>query len=144
MAPAPRNAVRTTVIAGIVVVVTFIAGFMSGVVVDRFTHRPDRPPRSHPMVARAMLHRLDQHLQLDDAQEKKIEEILERRRARIDALWSGVRSQVRAEIDETNAEIESVLTPEQRTKFEKMRMRLGPHDGMRRRRGDRDRTESTR
>jgi Spy/CpxP family protein refolding chaperone len=38
---------------------------------------------------------------------------------------ANVRPQVRQELDATNAEIETVLTPEQKTKFSNLRMRIG-------------------
>ena len=88
-----------------------------------------------------MLNRLDRRLDLTDAQRKQVEEILRRRHARINAMWSGVRPRVRAEVDATNAEIAKVLTPEQRAKFERMRMHLGDRYG---RPGGRERTEPTR
>jgi Spy/CpxP family protein refolding chaperone len=38
---------------------------------------------------------------------------------------AAVRPQVRQELDATNAEIETVLTPEQKTKFANLRIRVG-------------------
>ena len=38
---------------------------------------------------------------------------------------ANVRPQIRQELDATNAEIETVLTPEQKTKFADLRMRIG-------------------
>jgi len=50
---------------------------------------------------------------------------------RIDAVMGAVRPQVRQELDVTNAEIEKILTPDQRTQFAKMRMRMpGGRRGM--------------
>lgn len=124
---------KTAVIAAVVVVLAFVAGFAAGALTDHIWMLKRGP--HPPMAAHAMVNRLDRHLDLTDEQRAKIEQILERRH-----------TQMRAEIDLTNAEIERVLTPEQREKFQRMRMRLGPRHGGEghRRRGDRSRTESTR
>jgi Spy/CpxP family protein refolding chaperone len=123
-----RSTTRTVVIATLALVVTFVAGFVTGVVTDRLLmHRgPHRPP---PMMAHAMLRGLDHKLDLTDQQEEEIRKILERRHERMSAT-------MRTELDQTNAEIERVLTPEQRVKFKELRLRLGPrmhHEGTRRR-----------
>lgn len=145
-APEPRSsAVKTTVIAAVVVVLTFIAGFVVGAVVDRYVmhHGGGRAPRT--MAAHAMMSRLDRELDLTPAQRKQVEEIIRRHHERVEEIWTGVRPRVRTELDQANAEIAQILTPEQRQKFEKLKMRLGPHrDGGRRHREGRSRTESTR
>ena len=121
---------KTIVIASIIVMVTFVAGAFTGIFVDHFLMRAHRPgPRAHRAAAHIMLSRLDRHLDLTDDQEKKIDEILRRRHDRITEMWEGVRPQVSKEIEATNAEIERLLTPEQREKFQKMKMRLGPPPG---------------
>ena len=117
------QASKTTVIAIVVVVLTFIAGMAVGV----FT--------SHMMIlrgghgagyfpTRALVNRLDRHLDLTDAQRAQVEQIIRRRHQRIDQLWSETRPRVNAEISRTNAEISAVLTPEQKAKFEKLKMRF--------------------
>jgi len=129
---------KTTVIAALVLVLTFAGGFAAGFVVHRFLPRERMMPA---LAAHAMLDHLDRRLDLTDAQRKQIEEILERRHSRISQLWSDVRPRVRAEIDATNAEIEKVLTPEQRAKFATMKMHLG---GRRAHREGRGQTAPTR
>ena len=95
---------KTTVIAVIVVVLTFVAGvavgvFSSHVMMLRGGHG------APPFPARAMVNRLDRHLDLTDAQRAKVQEIIERRHARIAETWSSVRPRVSEEIARTNAEI---------------------------------------
>lgn len=108
------SAARTTVIALVVLALTFGSGVIVGIGVARFGHftRGPRGPMP-PFAAHVMLERLDAHLDLTDAQEAQIREIFERRHARM-----------RAEIETTNAEIEKVLTPEQREKFARFRMHM--------------------
>ena len=113
---------RTTLVALLILVLTFGAGFIGGAAAHHlfFAHRETIPP----FAMHAMVNRLDRRLDLTDAQREQIEAILSRRRANINAMWAGVRPRVRAELEATNAEIVKVLTPEQRTKYEKMRMHL--------------------
>jgi Spy/CpxP family protein refolding chaperone len=129
------SATKTTLAAVVVLVLTFGAGFIGGAAAHHlvFAHRE----AVHPFAMKAMVNRLDRRLDLTDPQRRQIEDILRRRHANINAMWTGVRPRVRAELDATNAEIAKVLTPAQRAKFEKMRMHLGRHTGT-------GRTESTR
>jgi Spy/CpxP family protein refolding chaperone len=115
---------KTTIIATIVVVLTFVAGFAVGMFSAHMIMLYGGPG-APPFPAKAMVNRLDRHLDLDDAQRAKVQEIIKRRHARIAATWSSVRPRVSEEIDRANAEIDAVLTPEQRAKFAKMKMRLG-------------------
>jgi len=115
---------KTTVVAVAILLLTFVAGFAVGMLTDHLLilwHRGHRVP---PFATHVMAARLDRHLDLTDEQRAKIEAILERRHQRINTLWAGVRPKVRAEVDQTNAEIEQILTAEQRAKFSKMRMRM--------------------
>ena len=126
---------RTTIVALLVLALTFGAGFMGGAAAHHLFigHRESIPP----FAMKAMVNRLDRRLDLTDAQRSQVEEILRRRHERINEMWSGVRPRVRAELEATNAEIAKVLTPAQRAKFEKLRMHLLHQRGT-------GRTESTR
>ena len=117
------------VIATLALVVMFVAGFVTGVVTDRLLRHGGRPDRLPRMGAHAMLQGLDRHLDLTDQQEEAIRKILESRHEHMSTA-------MRTEIEQTNAEIERVLTPAQREKFKELRLRLGPrmhHEGRRRR-----------
>ena len=105
------SATRTTLIAVLALLLVFAGGFMAGA----FAHRAvvTRLHRPSPTATRMMLRHLDRRLDLTDAQRAQVERILERGHTRI-----------RGEVDATNAEIERVLTPEQRARFVRMRMRL--------------------
>src|SRR5437588_149451 len=50
--------------------------------------------------------------------------IVQERGLRIDAILGGMQPQIRREIDQANVEIERILTPEQKAKFDQMRMRM--------------------
>ena len=112
----------------VVVIIAFVAGILVGVVGDHllFIHHVF----GRGFVAGRIVARLDRELHLTPQQKTQVQQILDRHRTRIDAVMSGVRPQVRQEIDATNAEIEKILTPEQRAQFAKMRMRMPGHRGM--------------
>lgn len=114
--------------AVVVVVVAFIAGILVGVAGDHlYLIRNGRlfPRRDGRFAADRMADNLGRELQLSPQQRAQVQQIIENHRAKIDAAMSSVRPQVRQEIDATNKEIESILTAEQRKKFEALRMRMG-------------------
>ena len=118
------SARRTAVV---VVIAAFIAGLLVGIAGDRlYLFRTGRffPRRGSEFAARHIVAKLDRDLNLNEAQEKQIEHILESHHAKIDAAWNAARPQVRQEIDATNNEIERVLTPEQLPKFKELRKKF--------------------
>jgi Spy/CpxP family protein refolding chaperone len=116
---------RTAAIA--VVLVAFLAGILAGVAGDHlYLIRSGRlSPRHGRFSAARMTDRLTHELSLSAQQKTQVQQIIERHRAKIDATMAAVRPQVRQELDATNAEIETVLNPEQKTKFADLRMRIG-------------------
>ena len=110
------SATRTTILAALVLLLTFGAGVVGGAAAHHLLgmRRPGPPPE---MMAGAMIRQLDRRLDLTDAQRVQIEAIVKRRHQRM-----------RTEIETTNDEIAKVLTPEQREKFAKIRLRMHrPH-----------------
>ena len=125
------SALKTSLLAAIALVITFVVGAIVGVVADRvFIRRVGIPLRSSAWV----VSRLDHRLHFTEQQRVQVKAIVERRQQRIADAWTNVRPTVRREIEETNIEIDRVLTPEQRIEFAKIRMRLMPRrtgDGIR-------------
>jgi Spy/CpxP family protein refolding chaperone len=71
-----------------------------------------------------------QELGLDSLQRKRVDSVFARRRVQIDSFWKGPGRSLRAIIDSTRQEVRSVLTPEQRERFERRRMEGRPrHPG---------------
>lgn len=122
----PSRKGSTTLLAAVALLVTFIAGLLVGAVGARFFIR-GTPSRPRP-AAEFMMKRLDRTLDLTPQQEVEVTRILRSHHERIGAVWSGVRPQIRREVEQTNAEIERVLTPEQRAKFAGIKMRLMPRE----------------
>ena len=119
------NKTRTAAI--VLVIVAFIAGILVGVAGDHLylIHNGRLSPRhTARFSADRMAERLAGELELTPQQKTQVQQIIERHRAKIDAIMSNVRPQVRGEIDATNAEIETILTPAQRTKFATLRMNV--------------------
>lgn len=124
MSTSPRAA------AALLIVGALLAGIVLGVAGDRawmHYHRSQRAPGFERLVEH-----LDQELHFTPQQKESVKQIIERHRARIHAISDGVRPQMRQEIESTNAEIEKLLTPEQRTKFQSLQQR---HNNRRRMRG---------
>jgi Spy/CpxP family protein refolding chaperone len=121
----------TKTTAAIALAVVFLAGLVIGVAGDRaFLVLRGRLPMRHGPSDRMVNHlvdRLDRELELTPAQRTTVTAILKRGRDRIDAIHGAIRPQVRAQMDATSAEIEKVLTPEQRTKFAELRAKMERH-----------------
>jgi Spy/CpxP family protein refolding chaperone len=119
---------KTRTAAVVVVIVAFLAGILIGVAGDHLylIHNGRLSPRhAARFSADRMTERLAGELELTPQQKTQVQQIIERHRAKIDAIMSNVRPQVRGELDATNAEIDTILTPAQRTKFATLRMRVG-------------------
>lgn len=124
------SATKTTVVAILVVLLTFTAGVMVGVFASHMMIL--RGGHGAPLFpAKAMVNRLDRRLDLTDAQRAQVEQIIRRRHARIDGLWDDLRPRMRTEMDQANAEISAILTPEQRAKFERLKFHVGGRFGSR-------------
>ncbi len=112
-------------IAVIVVILAFAAGVITGMIGDRILllvqHRLMPPHRG--FIAARVADRLDHDLHLTPSQRTAVTDILKRREQRISEMMSKIRPQMRTEADQTNREIEAVLTPEQRAKFIDIRSR---------------------
>lgn len=127
--PPRGTSTSTKIVATIVVLVVFAGGLVIGVIADRLwmMHHGPGPHRLaiHVITAR-ILSRLDDSLKLTPQQHDEVKKILDAHAARIQAISEGVHPQIRQEVDRNNAEIERVLTPEQRQKFDKLKMQFVP------------------
>lgn len=112
------SAPKTTLVAILVLAVTFTAGAAVGVFAAHFAHiRGEHMPPVFPMV-----NRLDRRLDLTDQQRAQVEQIIRRRH-------TAIMASVHAEIEQANAEITRILTPEQRKKFERIKLHFGGRHG---------------
>jgi Spy/CpxP family protein refolding chaperone len=116
-------------VAAVVVVVSLLTGVVAGIAVDRraLIHRGpyivSRGGHFHgPMVPG----RMERELGLSPAQSAAVDSVMHHRMAQRDSLMARTFPVMRALLDSTRIDIERVLTPDQRTKFEKMRFHDGP------------------
>jgi Spy/CpxP family protein refolding chaperone len=135
---------RTRIWFALFVLAVFGVGLASGVLMGRRMGPP--PPRADggagmrgpagaplPPPGR-LIERLDRDLQLTGDQRQRIEAILEARRPRIEAVQKEVVARAEQEQREMQAEIRTVLTPEQQERFDRWlaqrgrggRGRMGP------------------
>ena len=106
--------------------VAFIAGLFVGIAGDRlYFHRMF--PGRRDFASRRIVDRLSSELHLSSQQKTEVQQIIDRHRVRIDTV---IRPQMRQELDAMNAEIDKVLTADQRAEFAKMRMRMAGRHGM--------------
>ncbi|HEX8170137.1 MAG TPA: hypothetical protein VF824_06325 [Thermoanaerobaculia bacterium] len=125
--PAPRSATKTALIAGFVLLLTFAAGVIVGGAVEHHLRAIRRGGPLGAFPPHAVAAHLNRRLDLSDAQYKQVEQIIRAHHEQMVTIFGAVRPQIDAEIAQANREISAVLTPEQRAKFEKLKMRLGPH-----------------
>jgi Spy/CpxP family protein refolding chaperone len=127
--PSTSNARRNAIL---LVAVAFVAGALIGFAGGRvysIFHGPLRGRGPEFMRGRIVSH-LDHELNLTSQQHDQIAQIMDRHHKRMMEISGGIQPHMRQEIDAANREIEAVLTPEQRKKFETMRMRMqrfAPH-----------------
>jgi len=117
----------TKVLAVITVIIAFGVGLIvggAGTWAWIIHHHGGRAPFFEALGERRIMRHLDHELDLTPQQHDAIAKIIHERHQRIDAIFGGLRPEVRREIDMANTEIEKLLTPAQRAKFEQARMRL--------------------
>jgi Spy/CpxP family protein refolding chaperone len=118
------------VVAATIIVVSLLTGVVVGVAVDRRMHAW---PPGHGM--RFQTHRtmvpghLEHELGLSPAQSAAVDSIMRYRMGERDSLIAHTWPRMRQLLDSTRSDIERVLTPEQREKFEKLRSHGPPMGG---------------
>ena len=107
---------------GLFVLCVFATGVGTGVAVARWLpagprfFSPPGPPGS-PAGPRPVVERLSQDLGLSSEQKARIAEVFEKAQPRFDGFRNRSRAEFATLMQQLNAEIELVLTNEQRTKF---------------------------
>ena len=121
---------RTT--AALLIAGALLGGIVVGAAGDRayllWQHRIMPSHRTMQNVSQRIVNHLDNELHFTAGQRTEVQQIIDRHRQRIEAIWASVRPQARQEIDATNAEIERILTAEQRTKFRTLQMKMQQRD----------------
>lgn len=132
---APRRPDRGRVLGLLALGILLVAaaGVASGVVLERrvFSHHEERDhgrrgERHEGGSRHAMHERFGRDLDLTPAQAARIDSIFARRRPAIDSARAAAEPKIRAIIEQTRREIDSVLTPAQREKLRRRMMRERP------------------
>ena len=118
---------KTRTTAVFLVIAVFIAGLLVGIAGDRFylfrRHRLFPSEGARRFATGRIVEHLDRDLHLSPQQKADVQRIIDQHHVRIDAVMTGIQPQVHAELEAANAEIDKILTPQQRETFKKMRMR---------------------
>ena len=140
----PDGGFSPRAMAAVVVCVTLIAGILVGIGLDRAVFRPRHGGfgpfaafRGAPNADSARIRmraEFARQLHLTPDQQARIDTIMQRRMAVLDSIRKVTMPQIRSLIGATQAQIDSVLTPDQRDKFQSLRQH---------RRGRRFRLDST-
>lgn len=127
----PDGGFSPRAMAAVVVCVALIAGILIGIGLDRAFVRPRHDPFGRFAIIRGgpnadsarMRMRADfaHQLHLTPDQQARIDTILQRRMAVLDSIRKTTMPQIRTLIGATQAQIDSVLTPEQRETFQSLR-----------------------
>ena len=123
--PAPKSSTKT--LAVFTVVIAFVVGVVLGILGTWawiLHHNHGRLPFMAQLREHRIVRHLDHELDLSPQQHESVVRIVHERGLRIDAILGGMQPQIRREIDQANVEIERILTPEQKAKFDQMRMRM--------------------
>lgn len=114
-------------VAAAIIVMSLLTGVIVGVAVDRrmLLHRQayflTRGPGGFGGHVRMAPERLKDELGLSPAQTASVDSITRHRMSQRDSLMAHTWPVMRELLDSTRTDIERVLTPEQRTKFERLR-----------------------
>jgi len=113
----------------LLVLAALIVGALIGVAGDHLflIHRHELLRRE--FAAHRIVDRLDRELHLTAQQKSQIQRILDTHHQRMHDIMSNVRPRMRQEIEAGNAEIEKILTPQQREQFQHLKMRMPPGRG---------------
>lgn len=150
---------RPGVLAAVLLAAALSVGFLGGVVADRLLLAPrasyaaERTPPPAPDTLRPPARRgpggdrmmpgqprpdrgrylevLSRQLELTDEQRERIVQILAAQESRMQEIARETRPRMRAVAEDTRVSIDSVLTDDQRTRFQELRRRRDLHGGHR-------------
>jgi len=130
---------RSRLVIPAILTVVLAAGVLGGVALDRFVlhhrhgpfagmgmGRPGAPDSAEQRAAmqKHLADRITRELDLTTEQRGQLEAILPRHMAAFDSLRKEMGSRLQALLDSSSTEIETILTPEQRQKWEANRHRF--------------------
>jgi len=112
---------RTRFVAGLLIGVSFAVGGLAGMAteeslgLDWFDFLDEDEPEDSILAG----------LELSPEQQRQAEDILDRQEDRLEEYWEGRLPELRSILDESNAELRAILTPEQQRVFDRSVRELG-------------------
>jgi hypothetical protein len=123
---------RGRIAVGLLLLMVFAAGMITDAWVHRLRMRHTHMSMAdgHPPFGAERDRHFGEELGLDSLQRARVDSVFARRRVQIDSFWKGPGRSLRAIMDSTRQEVRSVLTPEQRARFDRRHMEGRPrHPG---------------
>jgi hypothetical protein len=129
---------------GVILAAHLLAGFAAGLALDRFVlhHRhgpfagmgpgrggPPESPAERATMQKHLADRISNDLALTPVQRGRLETMLPRHLAAFDSLRVEMGSKLQTLLDSSSAEVETILTPEQRVKWVENRRRFSDRIG---------------
>lgn len=123
---------RGRIAVGLLLLMVFAAGMITEAWVRqlRVRHAHMSMMSGRPPFGAERDRHFGEDLGLDSLQRARVDSVFARRRVQIDSFWKGPGRSLRAIMDSTREEVRSVLTPEQRARFDRRHMEGRPrHPG---------------
>jgi Spy/CpxP family protein refolding chaperone len=127
-------------VVALILVALFLTGLVAGVSLDRLVlHHRHGPfagmgpgpgnwrehPERHAEMQKRLADRITGELDLTPDQRQQLEAMLPRHEAAFDSLRTEMDARLRTLLDASAAEVEQILTPEQKAKWATIRRRMG-------------------
>ncbi len=124
---------RNRVAVALLLLLVFAAGMITQAWVRRFRTlriRTMMTGEQRPPFGAERDRHFGEELGMDSLQRVRVDSIFAHRRVQIDSFWNGPGKSLRAIMDSTREEVRTVLTPEQRARFDRRHMERRPqHPG---------------
>lgn len=115
---------RSSLGAGLALLLVFAAGVAGGVALERTWLGPETADRAkgdgHDDYRKPVIERFSEELELTDDQQARIDTIIADLREEMKAMWAEARPRYRAMVDSAKARIEAVLDEEQVERYREL------------------------
>ncbi len=130
--PAKKSGKWRIILGLLLALIIFLTGAISGAGVTMIValHKVQQAIHKPEMIPPRMAAEMQRRLKLSDQQERQVELILIRRQNHLQTIRQRIQPDVMKQFEQTRAEVDDVLTPEQKEKwdrwYEQLKMRWLP------------------